>query len=185
MAKHKPSKVGDSPPSKMASHSAKKAIKAPLGVQAKGRPSSYSPSVGDTICTRISEGESLRRICMDDGMPDKTTVLRWLSTQPEFRTQYAHARELQADALAEECLDIADDGSNDWMEQHDAEGNSLGWKLNGEAVQRSRLRLEQRRWYASKLAPKKYGEKLDLTSGGNALQPPRVIIKPPLEQRGG
>lgn len=70
------------------------------------------------------------------------------------------AREAQADAIFDEILDIADDGSNDWMERHDAEGGSIGWKENGEAIGRSRLRIDARKWMAGKLRPKVYGEKL-------------------------
>jgi hypothetical protein len=65
--------------------------------------------------------------------------------------------------LTEEILDIADDGSNDWMEKLDKDGKSVGWAVNGEAVQRSKLRVDARKWIASKLKPKKYGDKLDTT----------------------
>jgi hypothetical protein len=67
--------------------------------------------------------------------------------------------------LAEEMLDITDDGSNDWMEIHDKDGTSIGWKLNGEHVQRSRLRVDTRKWVASRLKPKKYSERLDMNHG--------------------
>lgn len=140
-----------------------------------GRPSKYTEAVVQSICTRMVQGESLRTICKDEKMPGLQTVLDWLDAKEDFRGKYAHARELQADALAEECLEIADDGTNDWMEK---KGNNPGYDFNGEAAARSRLRLEQRRWYASKLAPKKYGDKLDLTSGGNPLPAPVVMIKP-------
>lgn len=97
-------------------------------------------------------------------MPNKKTVLRWLGHHEEFSAQYARAREDQADSLAEECLDIADNASNDWMERNDP--NNPGWVANGEHTQRSRLRLDARKWFASKVAPKKYGEKLDLSHSG-------------------
>lgn len=136
-----------------------------------GRPSSYTKDIGDTICVRLSLGESLREICRDDDMPGQSTIYRWLLDDKlaEFREQYARAREFQADSLFEEMKEIADDGSNDWMEKFDKDGNSIGWQLNGEAVQRSKLRLEDRRWRAGKLKPKKYGEKIDVTSGGERL----------------
>jgi hypothetical protein len=69
------------------------------------------------------------------------------------------AREEQADYFAEEILEIADDATNDWMERRDREGNNIGWQENGEAMQRSRLRVDARKWLMSKMAPKKYGEK--------------------------
>lgn len=121
-----------------------------------GRPSSFSEEIADTICERLANAESLRKICLSDGMPSQTTVFRWLADEryAAFREQYAHAREAQADALFDECLDIADDGVNDYMGEDD--------KYNGDAVQRSKLRIDTRRWMAGKLRPKKYGEKLEL-----------------------
>jgi hypothetical protein len=134
----------------------------------RGRPSDYSAKIAFEICSRIAERESLRKICAEPDMPDKTTVLRWLAEEEnaEFRTQYAHAREMQADALFDETLEIADDGSNDWMERLDKDGEAAGWQLNGEHVQRSRLRVDTRKWAAGKLAPKKYGDRLQHTGEG-------------------
>ncbi len=126
-----------------------------------GRPSDYTQQVADEICERIADGISLRTICATDDMPAKATVFRWLAARADFRDQYARAREVQADALADELLDIADDANNDWMERKGEDGQSLGWRENGEAIQRSRLRVDTRKWIASKLKPKKYGEKLE------------------------
>lgn len=130
-----------------------------------GRPSDYTPEIATEICHRIAEGRSLRSICRDDDdMPGMRTVFQWLAAHEEFAQQYARAREAQADAIVEETLEIADDGSNDWMERRsEAEkgaGINNGWVLNGEHVQRSKLRCEQRRWWAGKIAPKKYGDKV-------------------------
>jgi len=134
-----------------------------------GRPSSYNDETADLICEKLIEGESLRSICLSDDMPNASTVCRWLRSNEAFRQQYALAREAQADTLADEMLDIADDGSNDWLEKHGDEGENLGWRENGEAIGRSRLRLDTRKWIASKLKPKVYGDKLDMTSGGEKL----------------
>jgi len=133
-----------------------------------GRPSSYTEEIADAICERLSDGRSLRSICLDEDMPGQTTVFRWLAANEDFRKRYAHAREAQADAIVDEMLDIADDGSNDWMERRRDDG-SVDEVLNHEHVQRSRLRLDARKWMASKLAPKKYGDKLDVTTDGKAL----------------
>lgn len=138
-----------------------------------GRPSDYSQEIADAICDRIADGFSLRTICEAEDMPGKATVFRWLAARKEFQDQYAHAREAQADTLADELTDIADDGSNDWMERKGEEGQSLGWKENGEAIQRSRLRVDTRKWIASKLKPKKYGDKLAL--GGAEDLPPMLV----------
>lgn len=126
------------------------------------RPSEYSQEVADQICERIADGESLRTICDEQQMPDKSTVFRWLAAHAAFCDQYACAREAQADALFDDILSIADDGRNDWMERKDAEDENLGWRENGEAMRRSQLRIDARKWMAGKLRPKKYGEKLNI-----------------------
>lgn len=125
-----------------------------------GRPTDYTQELADTICERIADGESLRTICSEDGMPNKSTVFRWLAAHQDFATKYAHARDVQADLLVDEMTDIADDGSNDWMERKDDEGENIGWRENGEALRRSALRISTRQWIAEKLKPKKYGTKV-------------------------
>lgn len=125
-----------------------------------GRPSDYTEELAEAICLRLAEGESLRSVCRDDGMPCKQTVLRWLSQRPEFRAQYVRAKVEGAEAIAEELFDIADDGTNDWMEKLDKDGEVIGYQLNGEHVQRSKLRIDTRKWYLSKIMPKKYGDRI-------------------------
>src|SRR5690242_18619245 len=117
-----------------------------------GRPSLYTPEVTALICKRLMEGESLRAICRDEDMPSTTAVCEWLSIHKEFAEQYARAREVQADILADEILEISDDARNDWMERHAKD--EAGWVVNGEHIQRSRLRVDSRKWYAGKLQPK-------------------------------
>lgn len=131
-----------------------------------GRPSGYSEELGLRICERLVEGESLRAICREEGMPSQSMVFRWLEADEAFRERYARARELQADTFADELTEIADDGTNDWMEQKDKEGQAIGWRENGEAISRSRLRVDTRKWIASKLKPKKYGDKIETTHQG-------------------
>jgi hypothetical protein len=92
-------------------------------------------------------------------MPSHVAVLRWALTIPEFRNQYTIAREMQAEILADELLEIADDGRNDWMEKQDQNGAVTGWRENGEAMRRSQLRIETRKWVAAKLLPKRWGDK--------------------------
>lgn len=142
--------------------------------------SSFTPEMAARICERISDGESLRAILADDEMPASSTVFKWLSENAAFSEQYARAREAQADAVFDEILTIADDGRNDWMERENADGENIGWAINGEAVRRSQLRIDARKWMAGKLRPKKYGDKVDVehtgqleinvTIGGNAGQ---------------
>ncbi|MDX3929109.1 MAG: terminase small subunit protein [Shinella sp.] len=142
-----------------------------------GRPSSYTQEIADIICERIADGESLRTICSSEDMPSKSTVFKWLADNDAFRTKYAHARDAQADALFDEMLDIADDGRNDWMEKRNADGESIGWQENGEALRRSDLRIKTRQWMAAKLLPKKYGEKLDLNVNGKLETTPEDQIE--------
>jgi len=134
----------------------------------------YKPEIGDKICELIAQGKSLLAICKAKGMPTQTTVFRWIAEDKEFREKYARAREAQADALVEEILEIADDGTNDWMASNDPE--NPGYRLNGEHVQRSKLRVDSRKWFASKVAPKKYGEKLELASDPSAPLVPVVKL---------
>lgn len=133
-----------------------------------GPPGAYTEELADAICERLADGVSLRTICAADDMPDKATVFRWLAKYDEFATKYARAREAQADAIFDEMLDIADDGSNDWMERRTKDGEAIGWQENGEALRRSALRVSTRQWMASKLQPKKYGDKLtNVHEGGD------------------
>ncbi len=137
--------------------------KATGATKKRGRPSDYSDKIAAEICRRIAERESLRKICADPEMPDKTTVLRWLAAKEnaEFRTKYAHAREMQADTLFDEALEIADEASEDWTT------TETGARVpDHEHVQRSRLRVDTRKWAAGKLAPKRYGDKLQHTGDG-------------------
>lgn len=123
-----------------------------------GRPSDYTQETADRICAQLAEGKSLRTICKADDMPSTVTVYAWLRKHAEFLAQYTRAKEDSADAFAEEMLDIADEASNDWMEVHDKD--NVGYRFNGEHVNRSRLRVDTRKWIASKLKPKKYGERV-------------------------
>ena len=125
-----------------------------------GRPSDYSQETANKICERLADGESLRAICLDEDMPARSTVFLWLAANKAFSDQYAYAREAQADTIADEILDIADNSANDWMEKKGQE--DAGYLLNGDHVQRSKLRIESRKWLAGKLRPKKYGEKMTL-----------------------
>lgn len=129
----------------------------------RGIPSThFTQEKADAICERLAAPESLRSICRSEGMPAKKVVLKWLRDIPEFRTQYEMARDDQADMLFDEILDIAEDGSNDWMERQNFDGAQIGWHINGESVSRSKLRIDARKYLASKLKPKKYGEKLEV-----------------------
>ena len=133
-----------------------------------GRPTKYTPALGDAICERLIQGETLRQVCADEGMPDKSTVCRWLLNVREpkldvFRDQDAKAREAQMDHYADEIIEIADDGTNDWIErERDGETETV---LNGEHINRSRLRVDTRKWLMSKIG-KKYRDKQEIEHSG-------------------
>lgn len=129
-----------------------------------GRPTDYSQDLVSLICDRIAQGESLRSICRDPEMPAMSSVFLWLTKYAAFSEQYAHAREAQADTLADELIDICDDATNDWMERRNAKGEACGLQADQEHINRSRLRVETRKWIASKLKPKKYGDRLSVDS---------------------
>jgi len=130
-----------------------------------GRPTKYSQELADRFCELIATGDSLRTACKSEDMPAPSTIFKWIREHDDFSKQYARATEERTEAMAEELLDIADDGSNDWMIVNRKDG-SEGWQLNGEHVQRSRLRADTRKWLMAKMKPKKYGDKIDMTSNG-------------------
>jgi hypothetical protein len=134
------------------------------------------------ICTRIALGEPLRQICREEGMPHWTTFYDWLRSDNELFLRFAQARELGFDAIAEETLEIADDASNDWMEKNDKDGNFIGYVLNGEHVQRSKLRIETRLKLLAKWSPNKYGDKVEISGigGQNGQQVAPVYQAPEL-----
>jgi hypothetical protein len=106
-----------------------------------GRPNLYTPALAAAICDRLADGESLRTICRDPAMPARDTVRGWLARDPDFAAQYARARSEQAHALAELAVEIA---------------------LAATDPQKDRLAFDALRWYASKLAPRIYGERVEV-----------------------
>jgi len=135
-----------------------------------GRPEIWSQELADRVCEQIAQGKSMRTVCSGDDMPAMATLFRWLRTHEEFREQYARATEERTEAMAEDILDIADDGSNDLMT---IQKGKIEYEIeNKEVTNRSRLRVDTRKWLMAKMKPKKYGDKLDLTSDGKALPAP-------------
>jgi hypothetical protein len=139
-----------------------------------GRPEIFTQDLADSICEKLIEGKSLRSICLDSNMPNRSTVYQWVMKNPIFSDQYAHARELQAETLFDECIDIADDGSNDYIKVENKNGDERE-VLNHEHISRSKLRVDTRQIMIKRLAPKKYGERqaIDLNVTGYELIPPK------------
>ena len=121
-----------------------------------GRPTDYTKDMADKICEKIANGRSLRSICAEDGMPPMKTIYRWLEANEEFRHQYARARDKQADYFAEEIIEIADSAEAEIA-----------------AVSKAKLQIDARKWAASKIAPKKYGDKqeIDVKSSDGSMRP--------------
>lgn len=125
-----------------------------------GRPSSFTPELADHICACLAEGRSMRSVCRDEGMPDLSTVFRWLRTNDGFREQYARATEERGEALADEIVDIADMPP---AYKTTAEGTSI----DPADVANRKLQIDTRKWVASKLKPKKYGDQVEHKHTGN------------------
>lgn len=136
-----------------------------------GRPSIYSPALASEICSRIAEGESLRSICRDESMPSLASIFLWLSQKPDFSEQYTRAREEQADVHADAIVAIADE-TPEIEEVVDKHGNVVDLKLHSAYVQWQKNRIDARKWVASKLKPKKYGDRVQVA--GDAESPLRV-----------
>ena len=137
----------------------------------RGAPTTFTKHIADVICIRISEGESLRKILKDEGMPPQSVVYEWLLRHPAFAEQYTRAREEQADTLADEIIAIADE-SPQTVEVRDRDGNVLDIKIDSGYVNYQRQRIDARKWTAMKLKPKKYGERVALA--GDADSPIKV-----------
>lgn len=126
----------------------------PEAQRARGRPSEYSHDLAAIILERMSQGRSVRSIAKDDDMPAMSTIFKWLMEHKDFSEQYEIASNQRAEQIFEDTIEIADDSKGDYI--IDGDGNEV---FINEHVQRSRLRVDTRKWFVSKLAPKKYGEK--------------------------
>jgi hypothetical protein len=144
-----------------------------------GRPLTYTEELADEICAWLSSGKTLTSYCDKPGKPSYTTIMNWLWKgskwyKEDFSKKYDMARQMQSECLADSIMDIADESSGDWSETELKDGKKKV-VFNPEAVQRSRLRMEARKWIASKMWPKKYGESSNLKVSGEGGGP--VILK--------
>lgn len=122
----------------------------------------FSAELLATILDRVAGGEPLSKVCNSPDMPTRKAFLEWVAKDPSIREQYEFAMQMRADLYADEIISIADDGLNDTY--LDDEGNA---RTNADVVARSKLRVDARKWYASKLAPKKYGERQQVDLNAN------------------
>lgn len=127
------------------------------------------------VLAELSGGRAVSRILREDeGMPAQSQFWRWHAESEELQVKVARARENGVEAVMDETLEIADDGTNDWVERSRDDGSTYE-ALNGEHVQRSKLRIDTRHKYAQMIAPRKYGPKIDVTSGGEKIDLPGAI----------
>ena len=132
------------------------------------RPTIFTKDLGDKICEELSQGKSLRTVCLADDMPDKASVFRWLRTNKEFCDQYARAKEESADADNEVLEDIGDEAI--------AESKTVDPKASSAVVSAYKLKADNLKWFMSKKKPKKYGDKLDMTTNGKDLPIPLLDV---------
>lgn len=118
-------------------------------VRKPGAPTKYTEELAQLICLRITCGDSLAEICRTEGIPDYSTVMRWLQAHPDFRENYARAREDQGHADADEMKDIS--------------RRCLAGEIEPQAA---RAAIDALKWTAGKRLPKVYGDKLDVNVNG-------------------
>ncbi len=139
----------------------------------------YDPATAAVVLARIADGESLRTICKADDLPSRETIRLWLLENTDFAGQYARAREEQADTYADEIAAIADerpplvgDTNHQAGERASEDGNT---RMDSAFVAWQRVRIDSRKWIASKLKPKKYADKIDHTLADADGGPVRII----------
>lgn len=125
----------------------------------------------ESICERIENGEAVRNILKEKEMPDSNTFYKWLREDEEKIEQYARAKEIYAESMFEDIILISDGTGDDVLIDEDGKEN-----INYNIIQRDKLRTDNRKWVLSKLNPKKYGDKIDVTSGDKPLQDSKVVM---------
>jgi hypothetical protein len=143
-----------------------------------GRRSTFTQEIADEICERLSKGEPLAQICRDEHMPASRTVSDWKAEHERFAADFARARDDGFDAIALQCLEIADETSSDTIKTEDGERPNTEW------ISRSKLRVETRLKLLAKWDPKRYGEKLqaELTgANGGPIETATSFKLAPLE----
>ncbi len=113
-----------------------------------GRPTIYSEKLAKTICSRIAEGESVRSIALDEKMPNASTIHAWAIEKDSFSKQYERAKQIGAEVESDEMDYIA---------------------RTEDDIQRAKLIIDTKKWNLSKKLPKRFGDKVDVTSDGKAL----------------
>lgn len=129
----------------------------------RGRPPLYKAEIADYIIEKLCEGVSIRKICLEKGMPNSDTLYNWINKYPEFAERYRKAKAEYAEAMAEKLLDIADEATP-------------------EMVAVAKLRVETRKWILARLAPKKYGDRTQIELTGDADAPVQINMTAKTDQ---
>jgi len=153
---------------------------APIAPLPPHRPTDYSEKIASEICTRLTQGEPLVQMCRDEHLPHVSTIYRWLARHPDFCDTYARAREEQADTLADQIVQIADERPEVNPIIDSKTGELIRIELSSSYIAWQKNRIEARKWTAMKLRPKKYGDKLEL--GGDPNNPLKFEVKVEAEQ---
>ena len=130
-----------------------------------GRPTLYTDDIADKLCEALAMGSSMVKACSEEGMPSPRTVYKWIREKEGFLQNYEKAKEDQADLFAEEVVEISDNAQGDYIA---VEGVP---QLVSENIQRSRLRVDARKWTASKFKTKRYGDKIQ-----NEITAPEGVV---------
>ena len=118
-------------------------------------------NIFEYVCQEIEKGKALRNVLKDENMPSTSTFYQWLDNDEVKAKQYARATEVRADIIFDDILAIADENTND------TSINENGIEVvNNDVIQRSRLRIDARKWVLSKLNPKKFGDKIQTEHSG-------------------
>lgn len=142
-----------------------------------GRPTVHTKQLEDEIIFRMFDGESLREICRDSHMPNRSTVYHWIAQDRDgFSDRYEKALMARAFHWADELVDIADDASNDYTEKQLKDGTNM-LVIDKEHVQRSRLRIDTRKWLLSKLVPRFADKQAPESDDDESLEPKEIVIQ--------
>jgi hypothetical protein len=127
-----------------------------MGNKNSGRKSTYTRAMADEICRRMSQGETLSQVCRSENVPPKGAVLEWVKDNRHgFADRYARAREAILEHWADEVIDIANDSTRDWIQRKVASGKTIA-VLDREHVERSKVRIDVRKWLLARLKPRTY-----------------------------
>lgn len=165
--------------------------KPPIGTRDPRKASIYSAILAELICTRLANGESLRKICATEGFPSPSTILEWAKypdelLRPGFQDQYIKAKTIGYHMMADEIIEIADDSGKDRIKKTLPSGKVIE-VIDRDNIQRDKLRVESRFKIISKTLPE-YADKVQVEHTGTidlvgrlANARKRVIITPELQ----